>query len=129
MLAASVAIAVLSGGATYLLMSPRASSPAAPAPVVESGAGGAVLDAIALSYAGQLTALQAMLDARSARLDPATRATIERSLRTVDNAIRESLSALERNPADVFLLDRYRGVMDAKVGLLHAALAAPVAPE
>ena len=60
--------------------------------------------------------LSATLEQRSARLDPRTRAVLERSLRTIDGAIAEAREALATDPANpairAFVEAAYRQKID-----------------
>lgn len=51
------------------------------------------------SYERSAEELSTLLDQRSAKLDPATREVLERSLRTIEEALGEARAALEAQPA------------------------------
>jgi hypothetical protein len=63
---------------------------------IEATAGGLASFA---SYERSAAELSALLDERTARLDPATRVVLERSLRTIDAALAEARAALAEDPA------------------------------
>lgn len=52
------------------------------------------------SYERSADELSTLLAQRSAKLDPATREVLERSLRTIEEALAEARAALEREPAN-----------------------------
>lgn len=68
------------------------------------------------SYERSAAELTAALDQRSVTLDPATKAVLERSLRTIDEALTEARNALERDPASAeisaFVESAYRHKID-----------------
>lgn len=68
------------------------------------------------SYERSVEELTTALDRRAARLDPDTRAVLERSLRTIDDAIDEARSALARDPSSpairAFVEAAYRQKID-----------------
>ena len=87
----------------------------------------AAASAVMRSYDEQIEALQSVFGTRRGKLEVGTAAIIEKNLRIVDAAIGESMRALEHDPSSIFLLDRYRSVLDAKVGLLKTAITLPAA--
>ncbi len=68
------------------------------------------------SYERSAAELASALERRSSRLDPATRAVLERSLRTIDEAIAEARAALAADPASAayqtFVEAAYRQKID-----------------
>jgi hypothetical protein len=74
----------------------------------------------------EITRLRSILEVPNNRLDPATLAVIELSLRVIDSAIVEARSALSADPASPFLRNQLDNSLERKLGLLRkAALLAP----
>jgi hypothetical protein len=65
--------------------------------------------------------LRAALDAQRGTLAPATVATVERSLRTIDAAIAEARAALARDPANQALLEMLTATHEQRLDLLRRA--------
>ncbi|HWL40791.1 MAG TPA: hypothetical protein VNO75_11195 [Gemmatimonadaceae bacterium] len=72
-------------------------------------------------YEKEIDMLQAIMTWRRAELDPATAATIEKNLKIIDDAIAESMAALQRDPASSMLSDQLTHTLDKKVELLRTA--------
>ena len=70
--------------------------------------------------------LERVLQARRARLSPATVQAVEESLRTIDRAIGEARAALEKDPASRDLMDLLDSVYRQKLDLLRRANALPL---
>lgn len=68
------------------------------------------------SYEKSAAELTATLESRRANLDPATRAVLERTLRTIDGAIAEAREALATDPTNTavqaFVVTAYRQKLD-----------------
>lgn len=97
-LAAAAALVLVTATVTWQLRGPAdrdAGMARVPDPV-ETTTGGL---ASFVSYERSAAELSALLDERSVRLDPSTRAVLERSLRTIDDALAEARAALSEDPA------------------------------
>lgn len=82
-------------------------------------------DAMRQTYNSEITALRSALDARRGQLNPATVAVIEQNLRVIDEAIRQSREALEKDPNSRLLNDQLDRTLATKTGLLRAAALLP----
>jgi anti-sigma factor RsiW len=126
MLAAAAALVAVSSATTFWLTDGRRETSA---PIEERGAETpATLAAFApveARYVVTTTALRETLDERRATLDPATIATVERSLTTIDEAIAEARAALARDPADATLTRLLASSYEQKVTLLRRASELP----
>lgn len=107
---------------------PEASAPtSAPAP----GSQGATNVANTAPVTGEVTLsreiveLRRILDERQLVLDSATVAVLEHSLATIDRAITEARTALERDPASPFLNDQLNRALEKKLGLLRTVALLP----
>ncbi len=120
--AASVALALLSGGAAWLIAR-RGTGPTPPVQASERTA--TVLNASAYPgdprYAAQVADLERVLDRGRGRLDTATVRVIERNLRIIDRAIRGAQSALAADPANSYLNLHLAQEMRRKLELLRQA--------
>ena len=107
-----------------------AGRPTAPS-VVPAPAGAATGTLVASStrveavYDQEIAILQEMLDRRRAELDPATTVVLENNLRIIDRAIRDSRSALARDPASGFLTEQLTMALDKKLQLMRTAAKLP----
>jgi hypothetical protein len=103
----------------------------ATAPAVEQrrprtpGAANVALTATERAYDREISQLQALLGERRRELDPKTVQVIERNLLVIDEAIRQSREALQRDPASRFLNDQLNNALDRKVELLRSAAMLP----
>lgn len=83
---------------------------------VDGVTGSAAALASFASYERSAAELTATLESRRANLDPATRAVLERTLRTIDGAIAEAREALASDPANpavrAFVATAYRQKID-----------------
>lgn len=106
--AAAVLLVSFTAAGTWWLMRSGESTTG----VADSAAALATFDADERSAA----ALAATLDGRRAKLDPATLAVLERTLRTIDGAIAEAREALASDPANpavrAFVATAYRQKID-----------------
>ena len=120
--AASVVLALLSGGAAWLIVR-RGSVPTPP--VVTSGPAPALLNASAypgdVRFDAQVADLERALARGRGRLDTATVRVIERNLRIIDRAIRSAQSALAADPANSYLNLHLAQEMRRKLELLRQA--------
>jgi hypothetical protein len=76
-------------------------------------------------YDEEIAKMQAVLDRRRERLDPATIAILETNLRIIDAAIQESRAALARDPASGFLSEQLAKVLDKKLTVMRTAAMLP----
>jgi len=76
-------------------------------------------------YGQEIARLRTLIARRSASLDPATVAIIERNLGIIDSAIVRSRAALERDPASGFLNEQLTSALERKVELLRTAATLP----
>ncbi|HET7296585.1 MAG TPA: zf-HC2 domain-containing protein [Gemmatimonadales bacterium] len=119
--AASVALALLSGGAAWLLVRqsvvapPRVTADAAP-PLLSAPA-----SAADRRYATQVADLERALDSGRGRLDTTTVRVIEKNLAIIDRAIRDARSALAADPANAYLNLHLAQEMRRKLELLRQA--------
>ncbi len=115
LVAAGIALMVLTAGAVWTLAGGEE-----PAPVValESPANMPVQFA---GYEETVRTLEAELEQRRARLDPATVAVVEQNLRIIDRAIREARGALAEDPSSSYLTTHLAQTMRRKVELLKRA--------
>jgi anti-sigma factor RsiW len=120
--AASVVLALLSGGAAWLIG--RRGTGATP-PVLVSERAPALLNASAYPgdprYAAQVADLERAVARGRGRLDTATVRVIERNLRIIDRAIRNAQSALAADPANSYLNLHLAQEMRRKLELLRQA--------
>jgi anti-sigma factor RsiW len=120
--AASLTLALVSGGAAWLLVRQRTVAPptvgtteAAPALV---SAAGSVSDR---RYDTQVEDLKRALERGRGRLDTATVRVIEKNLAIIDRAIRDARSALVADPANAYLNLHLAQEMRRKLELLRQA--------
>jgi hypothetical protein len=77
------------------------------------------------AYDREIDQLQALLKERRGELDQNTVQVIERNLQVIDDAIRQSREALQRDPASRFLNDQLNNALDRKIELLRSAAMLP----
>ena len=122
---AAAAIVLVAGSSTVTVLALRSREPsragAAAAPPTVAVATPAALRAVDDSYAGALDELTTTLRSQRASLAPTTVATLERTLRIIDEAIAEARTALAADPANAALLDVLSGNYEQKVQLLRRA--------
>lgn len=73
------------------------------------------------SYERSAEELSTLLAQRSAKLDPATREVLERSLRTIEEALAEARAALEREPASAEMRSFVEAAWRQKLDFLRRA--------
>lgn len=73
------------------------------------------------SYERSAAELTAALDQKAVTLDPATKAVLERSLRTIDEALTEARNALERDPASADISAYVESAYRHKIDFLRRA--------
>jgi anti-sigma factor RsiW len=126
LVAASLALMVLSGGLVWVARSgdPRASLP--PVVALEESAGSEPTVAVTFADAQFDDAVadleQALAKGRD-RLDPETIRVIEASLSSIDEAIEQSRKALKADPANVYLNNHFAASRNRKLALLRRATA------
>jgi hypothetical protein len=123
MLAAAVAVIVVAASGLFLATTLQRNQVSAVFP--DRDPRYQVPGTLARSYGAEIAVLEALLQTRHAELDPATAAVLTSNLRIIELAIGQSVEALRHEPENTLLLDRYRSVLDAKVGVLKAAVAIP----
>lgn len=115
---------------------PQASMPANPgepaptstgAPARPSGTNVANTAPVAgeITLSREIVQLRRILDERRLVLDSATVAVLEHSLATIDRAITEARTALERDPSSAFLNDQLNRALEKKLGLLRTVALLP----
>ncbi len=124
--AAAVALVILSVSLTWLAVVPdEPRMPMIPSiagsPADVSGATTPTTLAMFASYERSAADLASTLEQRSARLDPATRAVLERSLRTIDAAIAEARTALAADPASAAYQSFVEAAYRQKIDFLRRA--------
>lgn len=118
--AAAALVIVTAASAMWVLrpdragLAPGASQPATPAML-------AIFAPVEARYVLAADALETTLEEKRAALDPATIATIERSLSTIDSAIAEARAALARDPANGTISRLLASSYEQKVMLLRRA--------
>jgi hypothetical protein len=124
LMAASIAIAVFSGGGVWLLLSGRAPGlepvgPSGPALVHPAG-----WDQTLSQYDEAVADLEGVLERGREILDPETIRVLEENLTTIDQAIQEAAEALERDPESGFLRRLLSDNLRRKMDLLRTAASA-----
>ena len=125
LIAASLALMVMSGGGMWaLLHGGRATSmpPVAANPLPDRGAivNAGVADQ---QYNDAIADLQQALEAGRASLDPATIAILESNLKAIDLAIEQSQAALAKDAENVYLNGHLAAARQRKLALLRRATA------
>lgn len=130
LIAASIVMAAIGGGAVYLALG--SSHPGSEAPLAQQPAPRAVPDSSAIgdsrdvAYADQqydsaVRDLEQILEAGRTRLDTATVRSVEESLRKIDAAIAEARAAIQRDPSNAYLNRQIAANMRRKLNLLRIA--------
>ena len=124
LLAASIAVALVSGGAvwTFLAESPQAGGPIMTGPATMALPAG--LDAGYEEYERAALELEGILLEAQGILDPETIQVLEGNLMVIDEAIAESKAALSEDPGSRILRRILSDTMRRKVGLLQQAAVA-----
>jgi anti-sigma-K factor RskA len=123
--AATILVAALSSGATYLYLTNDASpatSPATAGAVRTASETPASLAAFTIeenNYLRTASILQELLDSQQGVLAPETVVQLRASLRTIDEAILEARNALARDPANKVLIEMLSASYRQKVDLLR----------
>ena len=122
--AASVALALVSGGAVWLLGG-RTHAPTATAATDVGRRPAPLINASAYPtdprYAAQVAALERALQRGRSQLDTATVRIIEKNLKIIDRAIRDAQSALVADPGSAYLNLHLAQEMRRKLELLREA--------
>ena len=121
--AASIALAVVSGGGVFLALRHRPVEPPAGSPLARSG----VMQPA--SYNGgwrirtdaAIAELQETLDLNEAKLDTATVRVVRQNLAIIDRAIAQAQRALRRDPGNTYLNLHLANTMRQKIELLRRA--------
>ncbi|HEU5218036.1 MAG TPA: zf-HC2 domain-containing protein [Gemmatimonadales bacterium] len=133
LIAASVIMAGLGGGAVYLALrsgsstgpaAPLALSPERPVPVVSPDSSGLPDRNVAYAerkYDSAVRDLELVLEAGRNRLDTATVRSVEESLSKIDAAIAEARAAIQRDPSNAYLNRQIAANMRRKLNLLRVA--------
>src|SRR6266705_2180371 len=121
LIAASVALIILSGGATWLLRSRAVTA----TPVAIAPPQAQWLAAADRSYETTVAELQGALveGRRTGRLDSTTVRILERNLATIDTAIAQARRALAADPGSAYLNHHLADTMRRKLELLRQATA------
>ncbi len=121
LLAAGLALVMVSSGVTVLLLRPEPSVTTQAPPVAKGVPATARVAAIEDEYAATARELERELAARKHALAPETIAAVERSLRTIDAAIAEAREALARDPGSETLERLLVAGHGQKIDLLRRA--------
>ena len=126
LLAASVALALLSGGLVWSILSlgGQGGMEVASEPALESFVTLAGWETVLGGYEEAVTDLEVIFETGREVLDPETLRVLEGTLQTIDQAIRESQEALAQDPGSRFLGRLLKENMRRKVELLRQAAAA-----
>ena len=113
---------------TYQLTSRSAvetSASVATRPAVDSPLVPVANRAIEQTYDSEITRLRTIVKDRSAQLDPATVAVLDKNLKVIDDAIAQCKEALRADPNSRFLIESLNEALDSKVQLLRKAATLP----
>ncbi len=123
LLAASVALMMMSGGAVWFSLSGgQSSNQVAVAPDLRTGTAVAVLTGFTTTeYDEAVAELQEILGSAKDRLDSGTVRVLEESLATIDRAINEARAAIDADPESDYLNSHLAATMKRKVQLLKRA--------
>ncbi len=127
LIAASIVMAAVGGGATYFAL--RSSSPRSDVtavqpsdlPTFRPSDSLKTVEYAEAQYDAAVRDLELLLDAGRNRLDSTTVKTIEQSLQKIDAAIAEARIAIQRDPANQYLSRQIAANMRRKLDLLRAA--------
>lgn len=128
LVAASVALALISGGAVWMATGgpdggpgTTAGAPVVPAPAATGVPGDAAARFATTRYDVAVRELEGVLEAHREALDPATVRVVERNLEIIDDAIAEARTALARDPASPYLNAHLAETMKRKIEILRRA--------
>jgi hypothetical protein len=124
LLAAGIALAVLSGGGAWILH-PDAAQVATPAPVTPAGTTpvSTVSSGGTRGYDSAVNDLERVLVEGRGRLDSTTVRVLEDNLALIDRAIAQARRAVAADPANVYLNSHLAETMRRKIDLLRQAAA------
>lgn len=125
LIAASLAMAAVGGGAVWLALRPAQQSQEQlaidSAPVPASVPGARTVEFAEQKYAAAVQDLEQLLAAGQGRLDSATVRLVEENLRKIDAAVAEARAAVQRDPANTYLNRQIAANMRLKLNLLRTA--------
>ena len=127
LIAASIVMAAVGGGATLLVLRSSQTQPAPIAVQPPDFPSSRLPDSVKTveyaeaQYDAAVRDLELLLDAGRNRLDSTTVKTIEQSLQKIDAAIAEARIAIQRDPANEYLSRQIAANMRRKLDLLRAA--------
>ena len=124
LIAAAIALVVLSAGSAWLFLSGPVPEATAPSMAMGPSAGEPAADGPAAYPAASARAvndLETEFDRRRPQLDPETIRVVERNLAIIDGAIAEAREALASDPSSTFLNTHLLSTMRQKVDLLRQA--------
>jgi anti-sigma factor RsiW len=127
--AAGIALMTVSGGAVWLLRSPTQQNVPPVVATVPSGSPQAINAAVSPSrsanktYATAVADLEQVLATGRGQLDSTTIRVIEQNLAAIDRAIAQAQSALDADPANLYLNTHLAETMRRKLELLRQAAA------
>lgn len=120
-LAAAAAVLVVAAASTVWMLRGESDRPGAPPSYAAAPATLATFAPVEARYVLAAAELEQTLDEKRPMLDPATIATVERSLTTIDGAIAEARAALMRDPGNGTLSRLLASSYEQKVTLLRRA--------
>ena len=121
LLAASIALIVISGGTVWAVLAGRADMSGPLGSTPRSQAQMVSLEDVYGGYDEAVLDLEAVLEQGREVLDPETIRVLEENLRTIDQAIRDAETALMNDPASTFLQRFLADTLRKKVDLLRQA--------
>jgi hypothetical protein len=124
LLAASITIALISGGSVWAILAGRSAGTDVQPVSFATAAHLADLGEAYGGYDDAITDLEAVLERGRSVLDPETIQILETNLETIDRAIQEAGEALEQDPASTVLQRILAGNLRRKVDLLRQAASA-----
>jgi anti-sigma factor RsiW len=117
LMAASLALALASGGAVWAALGAPVPTGAPVAATAGPASGLPVV--LAAAWEPAMSALESEYEARRGELDPETVVVIERNLAMIDDAIREAWQALAADPSSGFLNSHLAEAMRRRANLLR----------
>jgi hypothetical protein len=132
LVAAGVAVAVVSAGAMWLTLRREApvtgQAPSGESPLAGWSAEALIRDPLSRDAAEDLGRLRRILSEGRDRLDPRTVRTLEDNLRIIEIAIAQSRRALDDDPGDPYVREHLTETMKRKVELMQRATVLASAP-
>ncbi len=123
LVAAGIALVVISGGLVYVARSGRS---VAPTSEIARDGSDRTISPVSLAdprYDDAVQDLERILAEGRGKLDPETVRVLERNLATIDSAIAQSRAALEADPGNMFLNSHLISARQRKLALLRRATA------